>query len=459
MTREELRELLFQKYIAPTQRAGDNYVGVEIEMPVVNLSGGATDQDVTRRAASSFIKEFNFVPQGIDAQGNVYSATDPLTGDNLSFDCSYNNMEFSFGREERIADISDRFRKYVRCLNGILQAEDHTLTGMGISPYHTKNDNHYLPVPRYQMLEGYLLHSSDWEEKMYFHPYPDFAAYASASQVQLDVERHDLIETIRAYSLIEPVKAVLFDNAWMPEEPDILCVRDIFWANSTHGINPHNVGMYERIPANEEELLDYIERTSLFCCERDGKYLHFAPIPATEYFDLDEVEGLWYDKGKFYKVPFKPEVSDLKYLRTYKFEDLTFRGTIEYRSCCNQPFRDAMSVAAFHLGLSNWTGGLIGLMESDTSIYQHGYTAAELRTILNRREWPEFIDRKGLRRLCLSVLDLAGLGLKERGYGEEKYLEPLYERADELKSPARRMVEGLESGKSMADYVLEYAEF
>ncbi len=59
--------------------------------------------------------------------------------------------------------------------------------------------------------------------------------------------------------------------------------------------------------------------------------------------------------------------------------------------------------------------------------------------------------------LCVSVLDLARDGLREQGLGAEAYLEPLYRRAETLCSPARHMVEQLESGIPLNDLILKYA--
>ncbi|MBO6108784.1 MAG: glutamylcysteine synthetase [Eubacterium sp.] len=457
MKKEKMRECLYQKYIKPTERKGEDYIGIEIEMPIVNLDGEATDFDVTRNAAESFIKNFGFEAVGIDRDGHVYSATEPKTQDNLSFDCSYNNLELSFGREKSLDVINKRFKIYTDFLNKELSVHRHMATGMGINPNYEKVRKDYLPVPRYQMLEGFLKRYKDWKVPMYFHPYPDFATYASASQVQLDIEKDKLVDTIRAFSLLEPIKAVLFANSWMRSEPDMLCVRDIFWENSTHGINPHNVGMYDRRPDSIEEILDYISRTSIFCAMRDGHYIHFKPIPIIDYFDNDHIVGEYYENGNYTPYTFKPEKSDIKYLRTYKFIDLTFRGTIEYRSACCQPFSDAMTVAALQLGLADHTGELLEILEADEAIYHHGYSDVELRHILNQRNWPEFIDRVGLKKLIFQVLELAKKGIAVRGEDNEQYLEPLFERADSLMSPARQMVEGVEAGTPMNEFVRYYA--
>jgi gamma-glutamylcysteine synthetase len=458
MNREEVKALLYEKYIRPTEHRSNRAIGIEIEMPVVNLQGGPTDFDVARGAAEALYAHYGFQRVGLDAEGNCYSATDPVTGDNLSFDCSYNNMELSFGAERDLKVLDQRFRDYVTFLNRQLEGHHHCLTGMGINPGRQVNHNTFIPVERYQMLQRYLSKSQDWQAPMYFHPYVDFGAFASASQVQLDVEKEHLIPTLRGFSLVEPVKAVLFSNSYLPSEPRLLCVRDMLWENSTHGINPHNVGMFDNGPESVEELLEYIATTSIFCTEREGKYLHFQPIPIVDYLNRDTVEGEYLENGVYRTLTFHPEPGDLQYLRTYKFEDLTYRGTIEFRSVCCQPFRDAMTVAAFHMGLMTKTGELMDLMDRDQVLYHHGYNATELRKLMNRRVWPDFVDRGGLKTLCTQVLDLAHQGLQEQGLGAEVYLEPLYQRAETLTSPARHMVDQLEQGTPMAQLVLEYAQ-
>ncbi len=458
MDKEEIKEALYNRYIAPTLKDRDEFVGIEIEIPIVNLSGEATDFKSIREAVNCFCHNFGFEFNAFDEDGNGYSATEPMTGDNLSFDCSFNNLEFSFAKEKNLTIINERFNLYISALNEKLERKRHLLTGMGINPGYKVNNNEFLKVPRYQMLEGFLKRSKKWEYPMYFHPYPGYGAFACASQVQLDVRYDKLIETIDAFSLLEPIKSVLFANSWMKEEPDNLCVRDMFWENSTHGINPHNIGVYEKIPDDINELLEYIYRTSIFCTQRNGHYLHFHPVPVTEYFSQKEIRGEYYENGEYHPYKFAPEESDLSFLRTYKFEDLTFRGTIEYRSGCCQPFSDAMSIAAFHIGLSEKLDEVNELLINDTVLYHHGYTSGELRKIMNKRELPDFIDKNELKKLCIQVLEIAKDGLKTRGYGEEIFIEPIFERAESLMNPAREIAEGIKNGKTMEEFIYKFAK-
>ena len=179
---------------------------------------------------------------------------------------------------------------------------------------------------------------------------------------------------------------------------------------------------------------------------RDGKYVNFTPVPISEYFDGE----------KYCDIDVKPCIGDLEYLRSFKFEDLTYRGTIEFRSSCCQPISHSFTVSAFHIGLIEKLDSLKNLLDGDDVIYSHGYNADELKKMLSLREIPEFIDKKKLKSRLLDILDMASAGLEERGYGEKILLEPLYERAQRLTNPAKEMVSGLENGKTMEHYIKEY---
>lgn len=58
----------------------------------------------------------------------------------------------------------------------------------------------------------------------------------------------------------------------------------------------------------------------------------------------------------------------------------------------------------------------------------------------------------------IEILDIATEGLKKRGHGEEQLLQPLYRRAEAMTNPAKEMVKGLEQGKTMKDFILQYAK-
>ena len=442
------QNLIYDRFIAPLQKPRANYIGIEIEMPVVNLSGEKTDKTVSITAVKKAIEHFGFTPNKFDDDGICHEAVCGDTGDVFSFDCSYNNFEISLGRVRTLHEAQARFRDYVRFINGELNRYQHTLTGMGINPNYKINDFNFVPSPRYRMLEGYLKKCKVWKGQ--FHPFYGYGTFSSASQVQLDVTEENLCETIEAFSLVEPLKAVLFANSFLPDKPELLCVRDYFWEQSPHGINPGNVGFFEPLPKSADEITDYLSKASIFCAERDGKYLFFYPIPFDEYLKRDTVDGEYYD-GDYHTCSLTPSAGDITYLRTYKQIDLTARGTLEFRSACTQPLGEAMTVAAFHLGLMNQTKKLTNLMKN-SFLYQANEKPAQLRQKMNRADFLSFVNADELKALLSKVLQLCAEGLKERGYSEEIYLSPLYDRARTLTSPSACLLRQNDINKSVREY-------
>jgi gamma-glutamylcysteine synthetase len=462
MNRQDTLDLLYEKYIAPTKKNSDLWIGVEFEMPIVNLKKEAVDFAVVHDLTRKFENHFGFHTAVLDESGESCSLIEFKTDDILSYDCSYNNLELSFGKEADLNAIQERFSAYYLFINEILHESDYTLTGLGINPYRKYNSSAPILNGRYRMLYHHLTSYEKYLDRipMFFHHYPDYGMFASASQVQLDVGYDALIPTIKAFSLLEPLKALLFSNSVLNgEHEELICCRDMLWENSTHGINPHNIGMFDDIPENVEELLEYIASTSIYCTEQDGKYINFEPIKIVEYFARDEIEGEYYDKNddSYHCIIFRPRKEDLTYLRSFKFEDITFRGTIEFRSVCCQPIRDALTVAAFHLGLIRQPEKLNAILENDHVIYGHGYNATELRKLFNQRGLPNYVDKNALKELLSEVLELSRSGLKERGRGEEVYLDPLFERAKHLTNPATRLLESLEAGIDVEETIRDYA--
>ena len=459
MTKEEIMSRLYDRYIRPIENIAGSYIGVEIEMPIVNLEHRAVDFEIVHKLTSAFLKEFGFVPTGIDEQGHIYSALNKENGDIFSYDCSYNNMEFSFGKESELHTIHGRFCRYYNFVQDFFKPYNYTLTGMGINPNRLVNNNIPIENGRYKMLFHHLSSFSKYAQlPMYFHRYPQFGMFASASQVQLDVTKDTAPQVINTFNQLEPIKALLFNNSvLLHENEDLLCCRDMLWENSTHGINPHNVGMYDCKIRSVDDILNYIATTAIYCVERDGKYLNFKPVNILEYFNTDTLTGEYSENGEIHSMEFHPQPEDIAYLRTFKSEDLTYRGTIEFRSACCQPISDVMTVSAFHLGLLNKTEELSELMKNDRSLYNNGYNAVELRRQLVCREMPSYIDTDGLYELAGAVLDLCKTGLVERGFGEEIYLAPLYERIEKRTNPARTMLERLKNGERINDIVNDYS--
>lgn len=460
MKQKEIELALYQKYVEPTKKKRKRCMGIEIEMPIVNLKNAPVEETNCFKVAQAFQKEFGFVTVGTDANDQVYSMSHPENDDNLSFDCSYSNLELSLGKVENLYDAKARFEQYYLFLNKQFKKYEYTLTGMGINPNYNINYNRPIPNERYRMLFHYLHSYKRVEADNIEHRFcerADFGTFTSASQVQIDVEYESLIDTINTFGKLEPYKAILFGNSVMKEYPDYMLVRNMLWEHSMHGVNKHNIGMYERELKDIDDLLAYIKTTSIYCVMRDGKYVDFQPIPIYQYMEMDQVNGEYFDGEKYCEISITPQIEDIEYLRSFKFEDLTYRGTIEFRSSCCQPIADSMTVAAFHMGLVEELPRLKKLLSEDEVLYHQGYSATELQKLMSKRYLPPFVNRDKLKEQLYAILDIAKQGLISRNVGEEALLVPLYERAGQLTNPAKEMLSGLENGKEMKEFILAYS--
>ncbi len=460
MASYDIKQAIYDKYIVPTIGNHGDKIGVELEIPILNRKPGAVDFAFIQQFAQVIQTQFGFQVAGRDDHGAVYSMVHPTNRDCISFDYSYCNVEFSMGAENDIGIIYDRFCMYYKYLQGFLQEHNYTMTGMGVNPYWRYNDNNALPGQRYRMIQYHLESYVEHKEFRKFHSQPNFGSYSCASQVQLDVSDDQLIRALNTFNRLEPIKALLFANSLLlDDEFNLVSARDRFWDSSMYGYNPHNVGMFDVELTDIPELVEYIKGTSLFNVARDGKYIYFTPIPASQFFDLQTVNGMVFDPNKEHFVPVEvcPQPSDLQYLRSYKFEDLTFRGTIEYRSACCQPIRECMTVAAFHVGLMQQLNELETLLKEDRSLYKQGYSPCELRKMLIQLELPRELNPDALRQITVQVLTLAEKGLKQRGKGEERFLQPLFRRAETLTNPAREILHREKYGKTMEELIDEYA--
>ncbi len=459
MKQPAIDEAIYQKYIAPTRKKRGEYIGIEIEMPIINLAKKPVEEDLAHKMAEAFRKRFSFKVASRDSEGNPYNLIEEKSGDSLSFDCSYSNLEFSMGRRRTIFEIKESFDKYYAYVDKYLRRRGYAVTGMGINPHCDINHNYPIPSERYRMLLHYLRSYKEHlgEKGRRFHARPDFGTFTSASQVQLDVEYDSLVDVLNVFGRLEPYKVLLFANSPSKEYPDLLCSRNIFWEESMHGYNKKNIGLFNEPLKSMDELVSYIGETSIYCAERDGKYFDFSPVPIKEYFKRDKVTGKYYDGQRYRAKALEPRLEDIKYLRTFKLEDLTFRGTVEYRSACCQPIKDSMTIAAFHTGLLEKLPELKELLEKDRVVYGRSQNADRLQHLFSKKVLPDFVDRQKLRGQLIKILSLAEDGLRKRGFGEEVFLSPLFCRAERLSNPAKDMLEGISQGWRLEDYVERYS--
>lgn len=423
------KELLKQRYYLPIKEQPGLFVGIELEYPVVNLSGNATDVSLTKQLLIYLIDNFGFKADKFDSDNNPIQLIEQASGDMILFEVSYNTIEFAFAKASRIAEVEERLDTYLSMIQPYLRNHNHELQGWGVNPNWAKNDNSPVKSPRYEMLMDFL-ELSKAKNNPFFHNYPEYGSFICGSQVQLDVSKISYLRVLNAFNQIEGPKAVLFANSeFWGSDWDLAISRDVFWENSMHGVFEENAGIFPRVFKNEDDYFSYLSETAIFTAKRTEETYYFEPIRAKDYLNKSAIQA-WSIHGK--EVSIKPSEDDFKTHRSYQFQDLTTRGTIEFRSVCTQPFSATFAPAAFHLGLLVNLERLENILKDSPFFEAFDFDYPRIRRLFSKKDISD-TDLKLIFPLTEALLVCAEDGLKSRGFGEEIYLAPLKEKLKALK--------------------------
>ena len=416
MTKQQTIKLLKEKYLSNMKEDSELFVGVELEFPIVETNGNKTNIEVTKNLFRTLANLSDFEVEKIDDDQNPIQLVHCSSEDRILFELSYNTIEFAFERAHSINEVAKRFEAYLKIIQPILQENNHEIQGHGIHPLWKENDNSPVKIERYKMLIAFLAMNGTG---MKTHSYPSYGAFICGNQVQLDVRRDNYLRIINAFNKIEAVKAYLFSNSEFSAEVwDTKIARDIFWEESLHGYYKENVGIYPKDYQSEQEFFNNLARTAIFTATRGSKSYYFKPIRVEDYLDQKEITAYTADGNEKIINPVK---EDLKQHRSYQFQDLTARGTVEFRSVCTQPLETTFAPIAFELGLFVELEKLENYLE-DSSFFKN----EELDYRKLRKKYSKKIlskeEKEAIQSFSKDLLDIAEAGLMKRGYKEEKFL-------------------------------------
>ena len=416
MTKQQAIKLLKEKYLSNMKEDSELFVGVELEFPIVETNGNKTNIEVTKNLFRTLANLSDFEVEKIDDDQNPIQLVHCSSKDRILFELSYNTIEFAFERARSINDVAKRFEDYLKIIQPILQENNHEIQGHGIHPLWKENDNSPVKIERYKMLMAFLAMNGTG---MKTHSYPSYGAFICGNQVQLDVRRDNYIRIINAFNKIEAAKAYLFSNSEFSAEAwDTKIARDIFWEESLHGYYKENVGIYPKDYQSEEEFFNNLAKTAIFTATRGGKSYYFKPIRVEDYLDQKEITAYTADGNE--KI-IKPVKEDLKQHRSYQFQDLTARGTVEFRSVCTQPLETTFAPIAFELGLFVELEKLENYLEDSSFFKNEEQDYRKLRKKYSKKILSKE-EKEAIQSFSKDLLDIAEAGLMKRGYKEEKFL-------------------------------------
>ena len=416
MTKQQAIKLLKEKYLSNMKEDSELFVGIELEFPIVEIYGNKTNIEVTKNLFRTLANLLDFEVEKMDDDQNPIQLVHRSSKDRILFELSYNTIEFAFEKAHSIDEVAERFEAYLKIIQPILQEDHHEIQGHGIHPQWQENDNSPVKIERYKMLMAFLAMNGTG---MKTHSYPSYGAFICGNQLQLDVRRDNYIRIINAFNKIEAAKAYLFSNSEFSGETwDTKITRDIFWEESLHGYYKENVGVYPKDYQSEEEFFDNLASTAIFTATREDKSYYFKPIRVKDYLDQKEIKAYTADGNE--KI-IRPVKEDLKQHRSYQFQDLTGRGTVEFRSVCTQPLETTFAPIAFELGLFVQLENLENYLKHCSFLKNEKQDYRKLRKkyskkILSGKE------EEAIQSFSKDLTEIARAGLIKRGYGEETFL-------------------------------------
>ena len=205
------------------------------------------------------------------------------------------------------------------------------------------------------------------------------------------------------------------------EKTGIRRYQEIFLGRVYAWLLPGNVGVNPKAFINEQDFLDYLAKTAMFYVYREEEILYFEPIRVEDYLAREKIVAYRLNGTR---QNIKPQEEDLKNHRSYHFQDLTTRGTIEYRSVCTQPLHKTFAPIAFHVGLH------YNIKELEEYLAQNNYFdfSKENPKELRRQYSKKHLTKNELEKIkhySLDLLTISKRGLIDRGKQEEVYLEEI----------------------------------
>jgi gamma-glutamylcysteine synthetase len=387
----------------PTQVTTPRVVGREAEFPVVDAQGRAAD---VRRLWATLLDAGDLTPK-LDS-GNPQLIVG-LEGTDYSYalEVGLGTVEVNTRPCSDLVEIETIMAQAVARLVHAAAVHGYHLLGYGIQPVTPPTLRLMSPKQRYQSL--YRAMGDAWL----------WYAVTASDQLQIDIGRAELVQLLNFGNLLAPVIIALCANSPIYEARlSPYCSAREGRMAAIHA-NEHRHGMPVRPYTSLE---DYVATTaqSAYLIRRADHDV----IPSSQLFSE-------------YLAEHGPDFDAFLFHEHYIWNSARLRvayGTLEIRPACQQPWGEQMAAAALSLGL----------VEASVEIDE--YVQAQL----GEQYWQAMrtYHRQAIQRglaapqpapgFLATLVEMAAAGLRRRGRGEERFLDPLYPRLARAENPAQR---------------------
>ncbi len=444
---KKYKKLLLEKFIYPYLSKNTNYIGVEIEYPLISLDNQINTKSLIISLFDYLKSQHNFTTDAVDVDGNAISVKNDF-GDKITLEGRYEIIEFALQKDLNINNIAKRFFNYFEVVQAFLQEHKCFLTGIGTNLTDNPSKVNLLDTGFCRAIHEYVDKFSTYRNPKYF------LTNMQSIQTHVEVFRNNfsdlqnngdaLIKTLNLFNKLDFVRAILFSNSLpnlnaipsnMSYPNNILCARDFNWKNSQFP----NTGTTNEEFGSLDELVDYLSSLELFFKFRNGQYEAFNGPTISEYFsNPNQVDDV------------------LDIFRYLKNVVLNSYATVEIRSDCTQPLKDTFAPVAFNVGIAN---KVEEANEITTRFLQDNKILLSNSTLRDMAiNDIKIVEDNIMRTFIQELYGLSKVALEERGFGEEQHLLCLQERIDTLQCPAKKQKRLLEKGVTLDKILRQCSE-
>lgn len=426
------------------QTIDQRWIGIENEYPVVDRSTGAgVSWDVIERLWLD-LEQHGWQLFQDPFTGKTVRATKPSTDksgdgkvyeDEISIDTGHHILEIGLSPSPTIPVMEKKLRQQISLITNILDRYDAAILGYGVQPVTLLSDDYISPKSQYRLYQANI--QSEQFEGVY-EPSLQYLGLSASSQTHVDVAKNESIDAVNMLNATTGLRIGLFGNSpiWQGAIGDYDATRELFW-DWSYPSRKSQLG----IPPKFQDLahyVDYLMGFRIFTVKRGDEFVRLNNHSTFRQFFQSEVgcAGTTPD-GK--AVQLEPTLKDVNHFATTAWFNARIQAafnTVEERSICQQPSQYALSGVALNLGLVENLPKAMAFAEQ-LSIDQWRDIRILTSTTGLRKPYPGV----NIVQLTYDMLNIASEGLRQRGFGEEIYIAPLFER--------------LASGNSLADIARE----
>ena len=283
-------ELVYRYFLNKFSGKTETCGGMEIEMPLVNLSKKPVESEFLEAILELLQDAFGFRPTEFTMEGFPVKAVNE-NGDVFSFETSFNTLEFSMDKKKSIVEVADHFYLYLRALKKLEKRYNHLICGMGINPYAQYADSRPLNTPSMLAKSEFLKNFTTHMDGESFH------TFSASTQTHIEVKLPKLPVFLNLLEKLSFVDAMLFANSlpfpyqeseWKAKLPSTLqremqkpdlCFRDALW----RFCEAPNTAAFDQEYGSVEDIAAYLMELKLFIVS-DGTG-GFQPIRPVKFAD------------------------------------------------------------------------------------------------------------------------------------------------------------------------------